>query len=93
MPDHRFLRGEAGTPDHCSGHARSEDCQSQRHCATGHIGDVLVRCAVRPEHFARRGLKVEVKQIVADDIDITNAILSHAADSAADFIVMGGYGR
>jgi hypothetical protein len=52
-----------------------------------------VRCAVRPEHFARRGLKVEVKQIVADDIDITNAILSHAADSAADFIVMGGYGR
>jgi nucleotide-binding universal stress UspA family protein len=45
------------------------------------------------EHLARRGLKVEVKQLVADDIDVANAILSHAADCAADFIVMGGYGH
>jgi nucleotide-binding universal stress UspA family protein len=45
------------------------------------------------EHLARHGLKVELKQLVAGDIDVTNAILSHAADCAADFIVMGGYGH
>jgi nucleotide-binding universal stress UspA family protein len=45
------------------------------------------------EHLARHGLKVEVKHLVADDTNVTNAILSHAADSAADFIVMGGYGH
>jgi nucleotide-binding universal stress UspA family protein len=45
------------------------------------------------EHLARHGLKVEVRQLVAEDINVTNAILSHAADSAADFIVMGGYGH
>ena len=45
------------------------------------------------EHLARHGLKVELKQLVADGIDVTNAILSHAADSAADFVVMGGYGH
>jgi len=26
-------------------------------------------------------------------VDVANAILSYAADSAADFIVMGGYGH
>ncbi len=45
------------------------------------------------EHLARHGLKVEVKRIVATDIDVPNTILSHAADSGADFIVMGGYGH
>jgi nucleotide-binding universal stress UspA family protein len=45
------------------------------------------------EHLARHGLEIDVKQLVADDIDVTNAILSHAADSGADFIVMGGYGH
>jgi nucleotide-binding universal stress UspA family protein len=45
------------------------------------------------EHLARHGLKIDLKQLVADDIDVTNAILSHAADSGADFIVMGGYGH
>ncbi len=44
-------------------------------------------------HLARHGLKVEVKRIVATDTDVANTILSHAADSAADFIVMGGYGH
>jgi len=44
-------------------------------------------------HLARHGLKVEVKRIVAPDIDVANAILSYAADSAADFMVMGGYGH
>jgi len=45
------------------------------------------------EHLARHGLNIDVKELLADDIDVTNAILSHAADSAADFIVMGGYGH
>jgi nucleotide-binding universal stress UspA family protein len=45
------------------------------------------------QHLARHGLAVEVKRIVATDIGVADAILSHAADSAADFIVMGGYGH
>jgi nucleotide-binding universal stress UspA family protein len=43
------------------------------------------------QHLARHGLKVEVKRIVAGEVDVANTILSHAADTAADFIVMGGY--
>jgi nucleotide-binding universal stress UspA family protein len=45
------------------------------------------------QHLARYGLKVEVKRIVATDTDVANTILSHAADTSADFIVMGGYGH
>jgi nucleotide-binding universal stress UspA family protein len=45
------------------------------------------------EHLARHGLNVEVKRLVAADVDVTNVILSYAADCAADFIVMGGYGH
>ena len=45
------------------------------------------------EHLARHGLKVEVKRLVAADVDVPNTILSYAADCAADFIVMGGYGH
>jgi nucleotide-binding universal stress UspA family protein len=44
-------------------------------------------------HLARRYLKVEVKNITATDLDVPKAILSHAADTSADFIVMGGYGH
>ncbi len=45
------------------------------------------------EHLARHGLDVEVKRLVAADVDVSNVILSYAADCAADFIVMGGYGH
>jgi nucleotide-binding universal stress UspA family protein len=45
------------------------------------------------QHLARHGLKVEVKRISMGDIDVADALLSHAADSSADFIVMGGYGH
>lgn len=45
------------------------------------------------QHLARHGLKVDVKRIVAADTDVPNTILSYAADSSADFIVMGGYGH
>ena len=45
------------------------------------------------QHLARHGLKVDVKRIVSTDTDVANTILSHAADTSADFIVMGGYGH
>ena len=45
------------------------------------------------EHLARHGLKVEVKRIDRGSIDVGDALLSHAADSSADFMVMGGYGH
>ena len=44
-------------------------------------------------HLARHYPKVEVEIITATDLDVPNAILSHAADTSADFIVMGGYGH
>jgi nucleotide-binding universal stress UspA family protein len=44
-------------------------------------------------HLARHGLSVALQRITADDIDTGNAILSYAADRAADFLVMGGYGH
>jgi len=45
------------------------------------------------QHLARHGLKVDVKRIIMGDIDVADALLSHAADSSADFIVMGAYGH
>ena len=44
-------------------------------------------------HLARHGLKVEVNRTVSGDIDVADALLSHAADAGTDFIVMGGYGH
>jgi len=45
------------------------------------------------QHLARHGLNVEVHRIVGGNIDVADALLSHAADSGADFMVMGGYGH
>ena len=45
------------------------------------------------QHLARHGLKVEVKRIDSGNLDVADALLSHAADSDVDFIVMGGYGH
>lgn len=45
------------------------------------------------EHLARHKLPVELKPLIAPDLEVANVILSHAADSAADLIVMGGYGH
>jgi nucleotide-binding universal stress UspA family protein len=45
------------------------------------------------QHLARHGLKVDVKRITSPDIDVPSTILSHASDSSADMIVMGGYGH
>ncbi len=44
-------------------------------------------------HLARHGLSVDVKRIGSAGIDIGNALLSHAADTEADLLVMGGYGH
>jgi nucleotide-binding universal stress UspA family protein len=45
------------------------------------------------QHLSRHGLNVEVKRIPAAGINVPEAILSHAADISADFMVMGGYGH
>ena len=45
------------------------------------------------QHLARHDVKVDVHRIPGGDIDVADALLSHAADSGTDFIVMGGYGH
>jgi len=45
------------------------------------------------QHLARHGMKVDVKRITSPDIDIASTVLSYAADSSSDLIVMGGYGH
>jgi len=45
------------------------------------------------KHLARHNLNVTLQRISAADIEVGNAILSYAADRAADFLVMGGYGH
>ena len=44
-------------------------------------------------HLARHGFKVEVARIMRGELDVEDVLLSHAADSDADFMVMGGYGH
>ena len=45
------------------------------------------------EHLAHHGLNVRITRTVSGDVDVANVILSHAADSGADLLVMGGYGH
>jgi nucleotide-binding universal stress UspA family protein len=45
------------------------------------------------QHLARHDLKLEVKRITSPDVDVANTVLSYAADTQADLIVMGGYGH
>jgi nucleotide-binding universal stress UspA family protein len=44
-------------------------------------------------HLARHGVTVEIKRLSSGSVDVQAAILSHAADSGADFMVLGGYGH
>ena len=44
-------------------------------------------------HLARHDVKVQIETTRAADIDVTNAILSYAADRSGTLIVMGGYGH
>jgi nucleotide-binding universal stress UspA family protein len=44
-------------------------------------------------HLARHGISASEKRMTKGDISIENIILSYAADSSADLLVMGGYGH
>jgi nucleotide-binding universal stress UspA family protein len=44
-------------------------------------------------HLARHGLAVELKRVSAGNVDVPAAIRTHAAETGADFMVMGGYGH
>jgi nucleotide-binding universal stress UspA family protein len=44
-------------------------------------------------HLARHKITVDLKTLVSPDVDVTNVILSQAADNGTDLIVMGGYGH
>jgi nucleotide-binding universal stress UspA family protein len=44
-------------------------------------------------HLARHGIDVEIKRTAAGNADVQSAILAHATDSGADFMVMGAYGH
>ena len=52
-----------------------------------------LRGAQIAEHLARHKLRIDLKPIVAPNTDVASVILSYAADSSADLIVMGGYGH
>jgi nucleotide-binding universal stress UspA family protein len=45
------------------------------------------------EHLARHGVQANIKRMAKGDIAIEDVILSYAADSGADLMVMGGYGH
>jgi nucleotide-binding universal stress UspA family protein len=60
---------------------------------TGKFDENDVGGADIAEHLARYKLRTELVRLPAPDIDVTSAILSHAADASADLIVMGGYGH
>lgn len=44
-------------------------------------------------HLSRHGVNVEVRNLMADKIGVSNRMLSHAADHSIDMIVMGGFGH
>jgi nucleotide-binding universal stress UspA family protein len=44
-------------------------------------------------HLARHGLKIALSRIAATNVAVADIILSHAADTAVDLLVMGGYGH
>jgi len=45
------------------------------------------------EHLSRHGIAAKAKRMSRGDLSVDNVILSYAADSGADFMVMGGYGH
>ena len=61
--------------------------------STGKFNERDVTGAELATHLSRHKLQVELVRIPAADIDVASAILSHADDSGADLIVMGGYGH
>jgi nucleotide-binding universal stress UspA family protein len=61
--------------------------------ATDHVKRDHITGTGLARHLAHHDLRVEVKTLTPGDLDVANTILSYAADSSADFIVMGGYGH
>jgi nucleotide-binding universal stress UspA family protein len=45
------------------------------------------------EHLARHNCNVSITRTASGDTDVASVILSHAADTSADMLVMGGYGH
>jgi nucleotide-binding universal stress UspA family protein len=45
------------------------------------------------QHLARHNRNVNVTRTTSGDADVASVILSHAADTGADMLVMGGYGH
>jgi nucleotide-binding universal stress UspA family protein len=52
-----------------------------------------IRGAQIAEHLARHGLKIDLQPIIAPNNDVASVVLSLAAESETDLIVMGGYGH
>jgi nucleotide-binding universal stress UspA family protein len=44
-------------------------------------------------HLKRHGIQADARRLARGGIEVSNAILSHAADVGADLLVMGGYGH
>ena len=44
-------------------------------------------------HLTRHGVNATIERIPVSKIDVSNTILSYAAEAGADLIVMGGYGH
>jgi nucleotide-binding universal stress UspA family protein len=44
-------------------------------------------------HLARHGIETDIKHITGAGVEAQSAILAHAADTGASFMVMGGYGH
>ncbi|WP_114947467.1 universal stress protein [Microvirga calopogonii] len=59
----------------------------------GEIENSHLSSRVLARHLARHGIQAEVRRLSVDDINVANMLLSHAADTDADLIVMGGYGH
>ena len=45
------------------------------------------------QHFARHGLKADIRRLAKGHADVADTLLSHGAETGADFIVMGGHGH
>ena len=56
-----------------------------------HRGEDLIPGADLAAHLARHGLQVTARTLDGVEIGVTDALLSHVANSAVDLIVMGGY--
>lgn len=59
----------------------------------GTDGDGQIPSADICLHLARHGVNVEAEHLFADDMDVGDVLLAHAAETGADLIVSGAYGH